>query len=342
MLGKDLKNEIPVKTKDGDFRLLKDRQLVESPSDELVVPLDDMVKFDPAKAEQPGKVTSNFYIDIEDEHEARQLGDKEQDDKNRKIKEFIETTVKNLINSAGLEETAWQNLQLKNIVISRLKDVRSLAETKEALMRPLGFNGQTLNELQINQLLKLIEKERDRVEEVIKTGKLFGVEQEIKPSPVVKRSLPKQEIRSRPVAAFVQKKEERPAGSMSGVKYEKKHEVVSEKELSQHITTGPVEEIKSLKLDEFRRLGASPKEATERILQKIDLLGDESIIKRSEGIKAWHDSEVYRLYLAIGATSMAEKKPIEQVIREYKEAGKPYLAPEEFNEVADLNSKLSY
>ncbi|HRY63669.1 MAG TPA: hypothetical protein P5267_03660, partial [Patescibacteria group bacterium] len=110
----------------------------------------------------------------------------------------------------------------------------------------------------------------------------------------------------------------------------------------QHIITGPVEEIKHLSLNDFRRLGANPLEAAGRIWEKINLLEDESLIKKDEGTRAWRQSEIYRLYLAIGGESMTEKKSISQVINERKAAGKLFLMPEEFNAVADLNRKLTY
>ncbi len=332
MLNDNLQDEILVKTKEGDFKLLKNSKLIDIVGDELMVKEDEIVKVKEENKPRVdlGKTTSNFYFDVDDEHEAIKLSNKNQEERNRTIKEFIETTVRNIIGSAGLAESLLENLQLKNIILSRLKDVRSLAETKEALMCLSGQN--PLSTEQIGRLLKSLETKRDEVEEVIRTGKLAG--QQLKAEPV-------REVEVRPRSKVVEQKEDKQV-DMAGVEYKKFHEVVKGDELSSYVTTGPVEEIRKLSLEDFRRLGANPKEAADRVHKKIDLLGDESLTKKAEGVKAWHESEVYKLYLAIGAASMAEKKPIEQVIREYKEASKPYLAPEEFNGVADLNRKLSY
>ena len=335
MLKTDLKDEIIVKTKDGDFKLLKKGKLKELPSGELLVPQDDLII---SKAKE-GRPTASFYFDVDDEHEIRKLSSRQDDDKNRAIKEFIEQTVKHIVVEAGLGETALQNLQLKNIIISRLKDVRTLAETREALLRQ-GFGGQVISKEQVVNLLNLVEQKRGQVEEVIRTGRVPKAQQINKSkyqeiSPLRAQALER-------VDKPKEVKTETKKVDLTGVKYERKPEVVRGDELTQHVITGPIEEIKNLTLKDFRRLGASPKEAAEKVLQKIDLLGDESLIKRAEGIKAWHDSEVYQVYLEIGAKSMAEKKPVEKVIHEYREADKPYLSPEEFNEVADLNRKLSY
>jgi hypothetical protein len=349
MLKNDLQDEIIIKTKGGDFKLFKNEKLEELPSDELIIPKDDLMVSKIRESRPPlarpmaSKPTASFYFDVDDEHEIRKFRNSQDDDKNKAIRDFIQETVKDIISQAGLGEVASQDLQLKNIIISRLKDVRTLAETREALLRQ-SFRGQVLGREQLGNLLNLVERKRSQVEEVIRTGRLpsgRGIKRPlIQPSEEILEAVKSKYQKSEPVLREV--KQEPGQVDLGGVKYERKPEVVRGDELTRHIITGPIEEIKNLTLKDFRRLGENPEEAAQRVLQKIDLLGDESLVKRAEGIKAWHDSEVYRIYLEIGAKSMAEKKPVEKVILEYRQANKSYLSPDEFNEVADLNRKLSY
>ena len=322
MLKDVLQDEILVKTKEGDFKVLKKDKLEEVPSDELAVKSDKLSKpVEPVNFTKPA--ISNFYFHVDDEYDVNKLKIKGDNDKNRQIKEFIENVVENIVSQLNLPG-AKDNLQFKNVIMSRLKDVRSLAETREVLMAPQRI-GMSLGKEQIDRVLRLIEQDRAKVEQVIKTGKV-PVDYAL-----VKKLKEKEDDR------FKKK-----TGEKIDVKYEKKYEIVAGKELPRHMTTGPIEEIKSLSLQEFRRLGESPAEAAGRVLEKISLLEDESLVKKAEGIKAWQESEVNKLYIAIGAASMAEKKSVEQVIREHRKDKKPYLTPEEFNQVADLNRKLLY
>jgi len=347
MPGNVLQDEIVVKTKEGVFKLLKNGRLVDLPSEALMAPADDLTtqemaeevaKMSEALKEKPA---ANFYFDVNDEHEARRLTSKNEEDKNRAIKQHIKKIVDEILKQLNLAGGAMLMTQLQNIIISRLKDVRSLAETRETLLR------QGLATDEASKLINLIEQKRAQVEELIKTGKIPIVaeaskDESIEPSKQVSlvvdtraEEVKKDRLKEKKMA--VEKKLD-----MQGVKYDQGHQAVAGEEIVHHITVGPVDEIRQLSLKEFRRLGANPREAAERLLEKIGLLEDESLIKKAAGIKAWHESEVYQAYLSIGAVSMSQKKPVEQVIREFRAADKPYLAPEEFNVVADLNRKLSY
>ena len=105
---------------------------------------------------------------------------------------------------------------------------------------------------------------------------------------------------------------------------------------------GPVEEIKALTLDDWRRFGKT-ENAVARIEEKINLLAEESLFKKAEAIKAWKESEVNHLYLEIGRESIEKSNvSVTQIIEERKKQGKPSLSLEEFNAVAELNQKLRF
>jgi len=104
---------------------------------------------------------------------------------------------------------------------------------------------------------------------------------------------------------------------------------------------GPIEELKSLTLVDWRRWG-TPEEAAQKIEDKINLLSEESLVKKSEGIKAWKDSEINNLYLDIGAESIDQGKPVTEIILQKQQKGLPALTEEEFNSVVELNQKLRF
>jgi len=101
---------------------------------------------------------------------------------------------------------------------------------------------------------------------------------------------------------------------------------------------GPVDELRSIKLRDFRSWGHD--QAIERIKDKIDLLGEDSLVKKQQGIRAWKESEVNRLYLEIGMEAINEGKSAEEVINSRLKSDQPTLTMEEFNLISSLNQRL--
>ncbi len=100
---------------------------------------------------------------------------------------------------------------------------------------------------------------------------------------------------------------------------------------------GPIEELAGLDLTRFSRLGGTAEEIIDKIKQKVELLGEESLTKRQQGINAWRHSPVYKMYLAIGQESMQSTKPITDIIKSQPGG----LSEEQFNAILELNRKLS-
>jgi len=105
---------------------------------------------------------------------------------------------------------------------------------------------------------------------------------------------------------------------------------------------GPVDELRDINLLDFSRLGSEKVSAVEKIYEKLNLLKEDSFSKYSKGVKAWRDSEVYKLYLDMGRSSMESQKTIREIIQERKKNDQPYLSEKQFNEIVDLNKKLSF
>ncbi len=104
----------------------------------------------------------------------------------------------------------------------------------------------------------------------------------------------------------------------------------------------PIDELRYMNLVNFRRLADTPQEAIEKIIGKINLLEQEKYSKRVEGIRAWRQSPVNRLYLKLGQLSINERRPIGEIINRIKNKGEDYLTEEEFEAIMDLNKKIRY
>lgn len=105
---------------------------------------------------------------------------------------------------------------------------------------------------------------------------------------------------------------------------------------------GPIDELKQLTVNEFRTLGTEARTASRAIIEKIHLLEQESIEKKSEAINAWKSSPLHQLYLDIGNQSLESTLPVEAVIKQREKQKQPTLTIEEFDAVADINRQLRF
>jgi len=106
--------------------------------------------------------------------------------------------------------------------------------------------------------------------------------------------------------------------------------------------TGPVDELKEMDIINFRRLNPDAKIATNKIIEKIKFLEDDSYEKRLAGIRAWRKSPANKLYLAIGQDSIDSREGIDAVIEERQANKEEYLTSQEFIAIMDMNKALRF
>ncbi|PIW36289.1 MAG: hypothetical protein COW24_06060 [Candidatus Kerfeldbacteria bacterium CG15_BIG_FIL_POST_REV_8_21_14_020_45_12] len=111
---------------------------------------------------------------------------------------------------------------------------------------------------------------------------------------------------------------------------------------SQPLVMGPIEELSSMTALEFRRLGATPEAAVSKIIEKIELLGQESIQKKSDGITAWKESPLNNEYLEIGRESFERSVPVEGIIESRKRDKPDGISITEFQAISDINKQLRF
>lgn len=74
---------------------------------------------------------------------------------------------------------------------------------------------------------------------------------------------------------------------------------------------GPNDEIRSFSLTDFRRLSGKPEEAALRLKQKFVNLRDESILLYLDAVAAWKVSPLYTEYVTTAITALAKKQRID-------------------------------
>lgn len=105
---------------------------------------------------------------------------------------------------------------------------------------------------------------------------------------------------------------------------------------------GPLEELQSFGLKDLRQLSQDPRQVTQLLKGKFDLLEEESLEAKSKGIQAWKNSALNQLYIEMGQESLVSGESIESITQKRAEQKKPYLTAEEFEAIADFNTSLRF
>ena len=107
-------------------------------------------------------------------------------------------------------------------------------------------------------------------------------------------------------------------------------------------TMSPVDELVHLNILNFRRLHTDPQKAIIKIMEKLDLLGQQGYLKKQQGARAWKVSPVNKMYIRIGDLSIANQQDVNMVIDDLKSKNGDYLTKEEFDAIGELNSQIKY
>jgi hypothetical protein len=105
---------------------------------------------------------------------------------------------------------------------------------------------------------------------------------------------------------------------------------------------GPIDELKQLDLNIFRRLGSDANAITDRVRERIESLSNGSVMNKNKVISAWQSSPVYSLYVKLGRASLEDGLPVDTVIKQQTNAGQPSLTVDEFDAISDLNAKFRF
>lgn len=261
--------------------------------------------------------------------------------------------------------------KLKAIILSRLKEVRDQVQTREALLGLTNVSGKIVDNIQADKILGLINVDLDELHGNIRTeinnepfsdlraeAQQILAEPELAVKPAFNPLPPKIDDEGElepaklvpPVAPLSSNFSINPVATRSGTPPQRIKPLVNQTAGKPKIEdvrfkprlTGPIEEIRNMKLVDFRRLDKSPALAIEKIIGKIDLLEEESFAMRTEAIKAWKQNEINQLYISLGDQSMEERKSISDIIAERQAAGQPTLNEEEVDAVIELNKRLRY
>jgi|GEM_PF-1302351 len=103
----------------------------------------------------------------------------------------------------------------------------------------------------------------------------------------------------------------------------------------------PIDELKYMTLKNFRNLNPDPAAAAQMIKQKIETLAKDDFSWKLEGITAWKQSPVNKMYVDIYHTAMSEGKQIAEIISAKQANGGDALSSAEFEAIFSFNQEIS-
>lgn len=105
---------------------------------------------------------------------------------------------------------------------------------------------------------------------------------------------------------------------------------------------GPVQELGTLTLADFRRMSSDPTEAARKVLDKLHLLEGMAFEERMKGVKAWRNSPISVLYIAMAREALMGGTSIHEVATARRNSSKESLSPAEIQAIIKLNSAMKF
>lgn len=280
-----------------------------------------------------------------------------------------------IIRESGVQMEPELEQRLKFVVVSRLKDVRKLSETRERLLSPALAGGVGLIQVDADKLIKMIEEARLQGEKIQSKKKEEKSKVAVKrepedimsamdrrPMPLVKTPKPPSTPATsadtrRPLPAML-KIESASGAEPAKVKFTALPELPPKpnaKVLIPQVPSGrakvedvayqmrlksPVEELGEMTLLDFHRLSPKTQVAIDKVYAKIEILGQEGLDKKIKGAKAWQGSPVYKIYTALLTESLLRGVAVDQMIAERQKQKQETLTSEEFKAIVLLNKKI--
>ena len=105
---------------------------------------------------------------------------------------------------------------------------------------------------------------------------------------------------------------------------------------------GPVQELGTMGIADFRRLSSDPQEAVRKILDTLSLLEEHDYEDRIAGIAAWRKSPMNRLYLEMVHQGLLEGGSVAEVATTRRNQGQESLSPAELQAIVSLNTQIAF
>jgi len=106
--------------------------------------------------------------------------------------------------------------------------------------------------------------------------------------------------------------------------------------------SGPLDELRTLSLTDFRRLSRDPGQAATKVKDKVDLMEDQGYDKKVEAVQAWRSSPVNQQYVQLTRDAVLSGVSVADILTKKRAEGVEVLSDEELKAVMQLNADLRF
>ncbi len=273
----------------------------------------------------------------------------------------VEDTVQKLT-VAGLDDYLLK--RLRNIISTRLRDVRNQIQVKEVLARDSKIGGLDRHPEEADAMAKVIEESYTSHREALTAAEQQRIER-MKQAQDEKREVRRKEESDSHAEWYRQKiQAANPWAAALEAQKSGQPQPVGQGVWPQASAAGAINadpnarpaidsirppvrltslgnELGGLTLAEFRRIAKSPEEAMERLWQKLETLKQESYESWQEGAQAWRQSPLQQQYLQLVTQSFSSGRPVAEIAREWHEKDPNQPTAEEIGAILLINNRLN-
>ncbi len=105
---------------------------------------------------------------------------------------------------------------------------------------------------------------------------------------------------------------------------------------------GPIEELGTMGIVEFRRLSSDPKEAIEKIFGILELLESDDYEQKVKGVLAWRKSPLQELYLSLSQEALITGSSIADISTSRRNKGEASLSTAEVEAIVVFNNRIMF
>lgn len=282
------------------------------------------------------------------------------------LEQTVESTLA-AVQLPTLEE--YLNKRLRNVISTRLREVRNPAQVKQLLAREIKVGGMEFQPDEVERVAGIIEQAYAASRESIGNEEKRQIQETVTQQKTKIEERKKRE--SEEHAKWYQEKIQATSGDGTsiwsvgaapemvpssvgktrGVTASVSSEsaaMASSKRPSVDDVRGPVrlvgleEELSGLTMANFRRLSSDPEQAAQKIKQKLEAMRSDSFERWVAGIEAWRRSPLQQQYLTLVAESFAKGEPVGELVERRRKTDPTMPTGAEVGAIVQLNSVLQY
>lgn len=259
----------------------------------------------------------------------------------------VDQTVEGIVATLSLpmDLDAYLQKRIRNVVSTRIRDIRNAAQVRAILERDtkvggMGFDTETATSV-ADQIERAYRTGREAVEaserrrlDAVTVEQAAKLEERRRKESEDHAKWYEQKVAPTQANPFgVAPSDPLPSGgairsSLDGVRGQPARLV------------GLIEELERFSIVEFRRLGTDAGENAQKILQKLETLRQESFARWTQGVEAWRCSPLQKAYLELVAQSFAAGKPVSELAAEKRITDPAIPTPEELGAMIELNRHI--